>query len=124
MKMFSLDHSLNVGMGAALAFSAFLVLQAIGELSAQALSYSKGQPVHPAFEGWEKNPDGSFGYMNDNWEQEVDVLSVPRTASTWLVATQVSRRTFCLGATGLFSGCVCRRILESKSSSGPSRPTV
>lgn len=41
------------------------------------LSYSKGQTVSPAYEGWEKNPDGSFnmlfGYMNSNWEEEFDV---------------------------------------------------
>jgi len=40
-------------------------------------TYSSGQPVWPAFEGWEKNADGTtsfvFGYMNDNWVQEPDV---------------------------------------------------
>ena len=45
-------------------------------LSAQ-LSYSAGQPLSPAYEGWEKNADGSFnlvfGYMSSNWEQEIDV---------------------------------------------------
>ena len=45
--------------------------------STQMLSYSRGQNVSPAFEGWEKNDDGSFnmmfGYMNRNWEEEVDV---------------------------------------------------
>jgi len=44
---------------------------------AQRLSYSKGQPVYPAYEGWERNADGSvdmlFGYMNENWEQELDI---------------------------------------------------
>jgi hypothetical protein len=42
-----------------------------------AQTYSSGQPVWPAFEGWEKNEDGSFnfvfGYMNDNWQEEPDV---------------------------------------------------
>src|SRR5262245_17543000 len=42
-----------------------------------AQSYSSGQPVWPAFEGWEHNEDGSFnfvfGYMNDNWQEELDV---------------------------------------------------
>ena len=42
-----------------------------------AQSYSSGQNVWPAYEGWQKNPDGSvdflFGYMNDNWEEELDV---------------------------------------------------
>jgi hypothetical protein len=41
------------------------------------LSYSKGQVVYPAYEGWERNADGTFsllfGYMNDNWEEELDV---------------------------------------------------
>jgi hypothetical protein len=40
-------------------------------------SYQSGQSVSPAFEGWWFNPDGSatmfFGYMNSNWEQELDV---------------------------------------------------
>ncbi|MEE2669664.1 MAG: hypothetical protein VYD78_06650 [Gemmatimonadota bacterium] len=40
-------------------------------------SYSRGQNVSPAFEGWEENEDGSFsflfGYMNRNWLEELDV---------------------------------------------------
>ena len=44
---------------------------------AQSLSYTKGQNVAPAYEGWEQASDGSkyflFGYMNRNWEEEVDV---------------------------------------------------
>jgi hypothetical protein len=39
--------------------------------------YATGQNVVPAFEGWEHNPDGSFnmvfGYMNRNYEQEIDL---------------------------------------------------
>jgi hypothetical protein len=46
-------------------------------LRAAGQSYTSGQPVWPAFEGWEKNDDGSanfvFGYMNDNWSEELDV---------------------------------------------------
>jgi hypothetical protein len=42
-----------------------------------AQSYSRGQNASPAFEGFEENPDGSFsflfGYMNRNWEEEIDV---------------------------------------------------
>jgi hypothetical protein len=45
--------------------------------SAQSLTYSKGQNVAPAYEGWEQAPDGTkyflFGYMNRNWEEEIDV---------------------------------------------------
>jgi hypothetical protein len=40
-------------------------------------TYSSGQVVSPAYEGWWKNEDGSvtmfFGYMNANWLQEFDV---------------------------------------------------
>jgi len=56
---------------------ALTVVLAYQTASAQMLSYSRGQNVSPAFEGWEKNDDGSFnmmfGYMNRNWEEEVDV---------------------------------------------------
>jgi len=46
-------------------------------VAAQSLTYSSGQNISPAFEGWEENADGSFnllfGYMNRNWEEEIDV---------------------------------------------------
>lgn len=45
--------------------------------AAQSLTFTKGQNVSPAYEGWELAPDGSryflFGYMNRNWEEELDV---------------------------------------------------
>jgi hypothetical protein len=45
--------------------------------SAQSLSYSTGQTISPAYEGWERAPDGTkyflFGYMNRNWQEEIDV---------------------------------------------------
>ena len=57
--------------------SFLFVVLAYQTASTQSLSYSRGQNVSPAFEGWEKNDDGSFnmmcGYMNRNWEEEVDV---------------------------------------------------
>lgn len=44
---------------------------------AQRHTYTKGQPLYPAYEGWTRNSDGSidmlFGYMNENWEDELDV---------------------------------------------------
>jgi hypothetical protein len=46
-------------------------------IQAQSFSYAKGQNVAPAYEGWEQAPDGTkyflFGYMNRNWEEEIDV---------------------------------------------------
>jgi hypothetical protein len=58
--------------------SAALLLLVIGPiLSAQSLSYSSGQNVAPSYEGWEQDADGTqyfvFGYMNRNWEEELDV---------------------------------------------------
>jgi hypothetical protein len=39
--------------------------------------YARGQNVVPVFEGWERNADGTinmvFGYMNRNYEEEVDI---------------------------------------------------
>ena len=39
--------------------------------------YLRGQSIHPAYEGWWPNDDGTytmwFGYMNSNWEEEHDV---------------------------------------------------
>jgi hypothetical protein len=47
------------------------------ETVAQSLTYTRGQNVAPAYEGWEQGPDGTkyflFGYMNRNWEEEIDV---------------------------------------------------
>jgi len=41
------------------------------------IEYPRGQDVSPTFDGWERNPDGSFslwfGYFNRNTEEEVDV---------------------------------------------------
>ncbi len=49
----------------------------MGLMLAQSLTYSKGQSISPAYEGWEQLPDGSryfvFGYMNRNWEEEIDL---------------------------------------------------
>jgi hypothetical protein len=46
-------------------------------LDAQSLTYTSGQNVSPAYEGWEETPDGAkyfvFGYMNRNWKEEIDV---------------------------------------------------
>lgn len=62
---------------ARLFLGAATIVLAYQAANGQMLSYSSGQTVSPAFEGWEKNDDGSFnmmfGYMNRNWEEEVNV---------------------------------------------------
>ena len=53
-------------------------------LAAQSLSYSSGQNVSPAYEGWEVGADGAkyfvFGYMNRNWQEEIDVPIGPENS--------------------------------------------
>jgi hypothetical protein len=57
-------------------FAALVLLGAAFSVSAQ-VQYARGQNVAPVFEGWEHNPDGTysmvFGYLNRNFEEEVDV---------------------------------------------------
>jgi hypothetical protein len=47
-------------------------------------SYSSGQPLEPAYEGYMPNKDGSytlyFGYMNTNWQQEFDIPIGPENS--------------------------------------------
>lgn len=54
-----------------------LVVGVMAPASAQNLTYAKGQNVSPAYEGWEEDSAGRkffvFGYMNRNWEEELDV---------------------------------------------------
>jgi hypothetical protein len=53
-----------------------LVLVAAPNARAQ-MKYARGQNVAPAFEGWERNADGSinmvFGYLNRNFEEQIDI---------------------------------------------------
>jgi hypothetical protein len=62
----------------AAAVTAVLLLVAAQPTAAQnGYTYLSGQSMHPAFEGWERNEDGSynfvFGYMNRNWEEAFDL---------------------------------------------------
>ncbi len=51
------------------------------DIAMSEIKYNRGQSVQPAFEGWTRNPDGSFsmwfGYMNRNWEETPDVQAGP-----------------------------------------------
>lgn len=48
------------------------------------IRYASGQNVVPVFEGWERNADGTFnfvfGYMNRNYEEEVDIPVGPNNS--------------------------------------------
>ena len=60
-----------------LATSLALASGAAYAVHAQVLTYSKGQPISAAYEGWEVDADGAkyfmFGYENKNWEEEMDI---------------------------------------------------
>jgi hypothetical protein len=61
-------------------FAALVFLGAALSVSAQ-VQYGRGQNVAPIFEGWEQNPDGTFnmvfGYLNRNYEEEIDIPAGP-----------------------------------------------
>ena len=58
-------------------FVGALLLGIASVAGAQSLAYNSGQNVAPAYEGWEEEADGTkyflFGYMNRNWEEELDL---------------------------------------------------
>ena len=66
-------------------FAALAFLLAAGGANAQ-VRYARGQDVAPIFEGWEHNADGSFslvfGYLNRNYEEEVDIPVGPENSFT------------------------------------------
>lgn len=58
-------------------FAAAVLIGTWHSASAQNLTYAKGQNVSPAYEGWEEDSAGRrffvFGYMNRNWQEELDI---------------------------------------------------
>jgi hypothetical protein len=63
----------------------FMAFAAASPAGAQ-VQYARGQNVAPLFEGWEHNPDGTysmvFGYLNRNYEEEVDIPLGPNNTIT------------------------------------------
>lgn len=64
---------------------AFIVaVTATAPARAQQPQHDRGQNVQPAYEGWDRNPDGTynlyFGYFNRNWEEEPDIPVGPNNA--------------------------------------------
>ena len=68
---------LQGAVGVGFFFAVLALAAGARTVAAQGLTFSSGQSVSPAFEGWGENPDGSFnlifGYMNRNWEEEPDL---------------------------------------------------
>jgi hypothetical protein len=63
--------------------AAIAVVSSAGQLGSQ-IPYSTGQNVAPVFEGWERNPDGSFtmvfGYMNRNYSERPEIPVGPNNS--------------------------------------------
>jgi hypothetical protein len=68
------------------AYAAVLLVSAVGIRVSAQVQYARGQNVAPVFEGWEHNPDGTysmvFGYLNRNFEEEVDIPLGPGNTIT------------------------------------------
>jgi hypothetical protein len=68
---------MGIRVGGAWLLLALVMLLIPRGVDAQGLTYSRGQTISPAYEGWERNADGSynlvFGYLNRNWEEELDI---------------------------------------------------
>jgi hypothetical protein len=51
------------------------------DIYSNSVRYATGQTVQPVFEGWSRNPDGSFamwfGYLNRNYEERLNILVGP-----------------------------------------------
>jgi hypothetical protein len=64
-------------LGVAGALVAIVVLGGGAALATAQFRYDRGQDVSPTFDGWERNPDGSFtfyyGYFNRNSAEELDI---------------------------------------------------
>src|ERR1041385_30484 len=58
-------------------FTAALLLLNAQQSPFPGVPYNRGQDVSPTFDGWEKNPDGSFsmwfGYYNRNTDESLDI---------------------------------------------------
>ncbi len=92
----------NRGAGFKLAAFAFFLLASVPLTLLGQDSYRRGQHVEPAYEGWRPNEDGTFsflfGYMNENWEAELDVTVGTANFFPLVMQTAVNPRTSCRAA--------------------------
>jgi hypothetical protein len=70
-------HALKVLVLVLLFALPLVAQQSQQDVYSNSVRYASGQSVQPVFEGWSKNPDGSyamwFGYLNRNYEQKLNV---------------------------------------------------
>jgi len=72
-----MTRRLTTSLLAALMLVALITVMRGQDISMADIKFNKGQSLQPAFEGWMKNPDGSFslwfGYLNRNYEETPDI---------------------------------------------------
>src|SRR5262245_50795246 len=100
------------------------VLFAVSTPTRAQTRFASGQHVVPAFAGWGRNPDGSFnmvfGYMNRNYEEEIDLPVGPDNMIEPGLADQGQPLTSTCDASSSSSKSVCRRTGERRTWSGRS----
>ena len=73
----SSQHPWKVAVFATFLFFTAGLISSNAQFQPPGVQYARGQDVSPTFDGWERNPDGSFsmyfGYYNRNSEEEIDV---------------------------------------------------
>ncbi len=83
--------------------AALLSLAALAPAQLVSLRHWSGQSVAPVYEGYDVNPDGSFnmwfGYMNRNYEEELDLPIGEANHFDPTARIAASRRTSRFGVT-------------------------
>jgi hypothetical protein len=90
--------------------------------------HEAGQSITGAFEGWFKNPDGSYslllGYYNRNQKQEIDIPIGPTTGLNQGGPDRGQQPTSCREDGGACSPLECPPTLGTTRSPGHSSPTA
>lgn len=114
--------------GPAVLLSTALAVVLAGQGARAQLSYSSGQNVSPAYEGWEKDAGGNqyfvFGYMNRNREENVDIPVGAENTFEPGGPDVGSRPASILAGIASSTGSRFRMTLAKRRWSGPSRPEV
>ncbi len=75
---------LGMAIWAALFLFTAGLIGANAQMQLPGVQYNRGQDISPTYDGWERNPDGTFtmyfGYYNRNAEEEIDVPIGPENS--------------------------------------------
>ena len=102
-------------------------LPADGAAQNAPIPFQSGQGITPSFEGWFRNPDGttslSFGYMNRNYKEELDIPIGPNNRVEPGAQDQGQPTHFLpRRQTGIFTVVVPKDFPPNQKVTGRSRP--